>query len=87
MLKAQEPKYDCDEKGLFNRSSGERIPDDEPIFILRAKDLYAETAIRIYSVLCKNSTKSHVDAVIRRAEDFKRFKSHNSSLIKVPDTD
>jgi hypothetical protein len=50
MLISQEPKYDVTPEGrIINRASGEIIPDDEPIFIFRARDTYALSVLLYYA--------------------------------------
>jgi len=68
----QEPKYDVNEdRRIINRATGRVIPDDEPIFILRARDIHAAAALIYYSKLC--NIESHCDVVNMRIEDFETF--------------
>lgn len=47
----QNPKYDVSSEGkIVVRSTGEAIPDDEPIFILRAREPMSTTAISAYAL-------------------------------------
>jgi hypothetical protein len=82
----QNPKYDVDKRGrIFNRSSGEVIPDDEPVFILRARDRWAIDVLLHYQGLCQD--REHRLAVERRIEEFDRFQDENAERMKEPDTD
>lgn len=80
----QEPKYDVDEDGLFNRQSGEAIPHDEPVFILRARDVHALDVLDFYAGKVKND--HHRDVVNGRYSQFLRFKKTHPDCMKEPDT-
>ena len=85
MKKSQEPKYDVNEFGhIYNRATSKVIPDDEPIFILRAKDHNAEAALAFYRTLCSN--KEHRGVIGKRISDFNDFKLANQKLMKEPDS-
>lgn len=85
MKKEQEPKYDCNEFGhLYNRYSSEVIPDDEPVFIFRARDLFARQVLWEYIMLLPPG--EHRDAVESRLGDFRKFADQNQSRMKLPDT-
>ena len=81
----QEPKYDCIGGKLVNRATGVAIPDDEPVFVLRAKDRCARAAIEHY--LKQVTDQLHRAVVQSRLTDFQRFASHNPSLMKQPDSE
>ncbi len=83
---AQEPKYTVNAQGrIINRATGVAIPDDEPVFILRAKDKVAADAIRQYAYLLPLST-THTMVVVSRAHDFERFAYANPERMREPDT-
>lgn len=82
--KTQDPKYDIEDDRLVNASSGEPIPADEPILILRAKDVHAVQALYAYQNLCEN--ESHVQAVAQRIEEFEDFAIRHRGRMKEPDT-
>lgn len=85
MKTTQEPKYDCNEFGhLYNRRTKEVIPDDEPVFIFRARDVHARSALEDYaSVLVPGE---HRDAVCQRIADFYAFSHAHPERMKEPDT-
>lgn len=84
MLKSQEPKYDMNPQGkLYNRNSGNVIPDDEPVMIFRARDRHAAKAIQYYLSLC--SDENHKDVVAGRHADFARFAVEHPDRMKEPD--
>lgn len=85
MTPHQDPKYRISPDGrIVNRASGELIPEDEPIFIFRARDLYAAKILLDYSELVQNPL--HSRAVLRRAVDFLQFAVQNPQRMKEPDT-
>lgn len=81
----QEPKYEAKNNRIYNRASGEVIPDDEPIFILRARDLYSQNAIQHYLEVISSGT-DHEKAVENRLLDFQRFSKVHPERMKYPDT-
>jgi hypothetical protein len=83
MKPEQEPKYDVDNfKRIMNRETCESIPDDEPIFILRAKDKNAALTIAYYKKLCIDET--HRDTVNRRLHDFVEFAHNHPERMREP---
>ncbi|MDB5816971.1 MAG: hypothetical protein JWQ11_611, partial [Rhizobacter sp.] len=89
LAQAQEPKYTVVNGRLVNRASGHAIPDDEPVFILRASDVFAEEAIRRYRIAMQDAgsmSTAHLDAVEARERDFNRYLAEHPDRMKVPDT-
>jgi hypothetical protein len=79
----QEPKYGTNTSGrLFNRVTGAPIPDDEPVLVLRAKDLRAVNAIEFYMNLCANEDQRA--AVRCRLDDFKAFARDHADRMSEP---
>jgi hypothetical protein len=86
MLIAQEPKYDVTPEGrIINQASGEIIPDDEPIFIFRARDTYA-LSVLLYYAQSLSLESEHQQTVMERVEDFRQFKAAHPDRMKIPDT-
>lgn len=99
---AQEPKYTVRGGRIVNRASGEAIPDDEPVFILRARDVLAIDALVAYSVIVGADAQrlytdpakreaylkmaDHHAAVDCRIGDFSKFKKQHPERMKKPDT-
>lgn len=80
----QESKFDAIDGHLVNRATGDPIPDDEPVFVLRAKDWCALPALVAYSELVTDD--AHRAAVEARIEQFRRFSETHSDRMKLPDT-
>jgi len=84
MNEYQEPKYKVDNGVLVNRQSGEAVPDDEPIFILRARDKKAAELLFGYAEKCLD--KTHREAVRIRAHQFLNWAEKHPDRMKEPDT-
>ena len=84
MLPSQEPKYRIRDGQIVNRESGAPIPDDEPIFVFRAKDRLAVRVLTGYFSAIEDP--EHARAVATRLEDFKRFAKEHPERMKDPDT-
>lgn len=83
MLPAQEPKYTTNADGrLVNRETGSVIPDDEPVFILRARDIHAIPALKHYLSLCE--VQGHQNVVESRINDFEQFKLDHPDRMREP---
>jgi len=86
MKESQEPKYYINDRfKVCNRTTLKAIPDDEPVFIFRAKDRNALAALYHYQKQCGNW--NHKAVIGKRIDDFKRFADENPELMKEPDTD
>lgn len=81
----QEPKYKFEAGQVINRSSGKPIPEDEPVFVLRARDVLALKTLMYYQ--SHSEDPAHVDSVGRRIIQFNEFRQKNSELIRHPNTD
>jgi len=94
IISTQDPKY-CIEVNftdgmtdvkarLVNIATGDPIPEDEPVFMLRAKDVFAEQTIAYYLTLA--SQREHKAAIVERIGDFTEFRINNPDRMKAPDT-
>ncbi len=81
----QEPKYKIDGDKIINRADGIVIPDNEPVFIFRAKDIKAALAIECYSLMLDEGV--HKQVVLQRVEDFRKYQEENKKLCGIPDSD
>lgn len=63
------------------------IPDDEPVFVIRAKDSCAPQAIMQYAELSivNGSPSEHAAACRRVAIDFRDWQAENQDKVKAPD--
>lgn len=86
LLPQQEPKYTTATKTgrLVTRATGVAIPDDEPVFVLRAQDVHAISALRGYLLLTENP--EHRASVALRLGQFEAFAQLHPERMKFPDT-
>ena len=84
-MKTQDPKYDIEDGKLVNAATREPIPDDEPIFILRAKDKWAKRAVENYKTMCQDPEQR--SSVNVRLGEFIDFSIDNKDRMKEPDTE
>lgn len=78
-----ERKYQIVEGRLVKKSDGAPIPEDEPLFILRAKDKYALAVLLDYRRLCRSFEQK--EAVAKSTIDFRDFAAQRPELIGEPD--
>ncbi len=84
-MKQVDGKFSTDGTGLFNTVSGERIPDDEPLFILRARDHHALAAIHAYQGVCEPECNGlHLAGIQQVREKFCRFAAEHPERMKQP---
>lgn len=84
---AQEPKYTVSQKDgrIVNRATGKPIPDDEPVFILRAKDMLASAALLAYLDEI-GADPEHAAAVQKRIDAFDAFAAAHPERMSFPNT-
>ena len=69
---------------LVNRQSGTPIPDDEPVFILRARDQWAGGTIDFYRGQCRDENQRA--AVTLRMQQFDDYARKYPERMKEPDS-
>lgn len=78
-------KFSTDGSRIFNTVSGEEIPEDEPLFLLRARDVLAMPTICYYMELAGKSTNDLHQAGVRQViRDFGEFSISNPDRMKEP---
>ena len=80
----EDPKYKFENGQFVNRVSGEAIPDDEPVFIFRARDWHAYLALERYWELVAD--EHHGNVVRERINEFRQFWKDHPERMKEPDT-
>jgi len=85
MKKLQSKKYLVFGGSIVNRNTGNAIPPDEPVFILRAQDKHAIDTLVHYAGLIEQGTAHHesLQAVI---DAFDRYAATKGVNMKEPDT-
>jgi hypothetical protein len=63
------------------------IPDDEPVFVLRAQDKVAYTAISVYQGLAREAgaTRAFTEGVAEVMREFTEWREANRNKVKTPD--
>ena len=71
---------------LVNLVSGEEIPDDEPLFLLRGRDSNAADTLIDYGERCRRSgcPESHTDGIAAARKAFDRFRKAHPERMKQP---
>ena len=77
-----ERKYKIHEGKLVKRSNLVPIPEDEPVFVFRAKDAKALAALVAYNMIL-NSLEQKED-VTKSINDFREFARLNTDKISEP---
>lgn len=79
-------KYEIKDGKLVNKVSGEEVPENEPIFILRARDILAYATINYYvhSCVIHKCKASHIKAGQENIRRFMEFSIHNIERMKRP---
>jgi hypothetical protein len=79
-------KFSHDGTCIVNTVSGEAIPADEPIFILRGRDTRALAALVSYKYDCvvTGCNQLHLDGIEQAVRKFKWFKEQSPERMKQP---
>lgn len=88
ILKVQDPdnkdRYK-DTARLVNLKTGAEIPEDEPVFLFRAKDMLAAGALDYYATKCLElGLDEQARAVQQRVREFLRFEDENETRVGTP---
>jgi len=81
-------KYHITEDRIVNTSTGAIIPEDEPLFLFRAKDALAISTLVAYKQMCINTDckPEQIAGVEREINKFRNyFTNINSKNVKLPD--
>ncbi len=77
-----ERKYKIMDNKIVKRSNQAPIPDDEPLFIFRAKDRKAISALVAYNMILDNLEQK--ESVTKSINDFRAFAEKNPDLMDEP---
>ena len=90
--KTQDPKFwigvDDNSTPVLIGQSGP-VPADEPLFILRGRDVNAVETLFHYKRMANQTgaDNNHLEAIERRIKEFSSFAWNHPERMKVPDTD
>jgi len=77
-----ERKYEIKDNRIVKRSNQVPIPDEEPLFIFRAKDRKALAALLAYSMILDDLAQK--EAVMKSVNDFREFQEQNPDKMAEP---
>lgn len=77
-----ERKYEIRDNQLVKRGSGVPVPDDEPLFIFRAKDRKALVALVAYGIVLDNLAQKA--AAMKTVNDFRAFQEKYPERMAEP---
>jgi len=78
-------KYGVSGGEIVNTVSGEVIPEDEPLFLLRGRDHYALVAINAYQGACETECNElHMAGIQQVREQFCQFAAEHPERMKQP---
>jgi len=79
-------KYHIENDQIIKTATGEVVPEEEPLFLLRARDPLAVSALLDYMDCCdaRGCTRAQVALVGLRAEMFKLFRRTHPEAMKLP---
>ena len=78
-----ERKYKIKDNRLVKRDGEIPVPENEPLFILRAKDRKALPALLAYHMILDNL--SQMESVKKSIDDFREFQEKNPDLMGEPE--
>jgi hypothetical protein len=86
VMKAIDPKYSIDGEHIVKTATGERIPDDEPLILFRARDRHAARMLHYYRGLCRQDecTEFHMRGIKNRIDAFEQFAREHGERMKQP---
>lgn len=77
---------DAGKPRIVKTSNGEVIPEDEPLFLLRARDYLAMATLCKYAELCKQDgcNEYQMNGIYEAVANFSVFASNNKDKMKQP---
>jgi hypothetical protein len=85
-VKRIDSKFHIDGDRIVKTANGEAIPEDEPLFLMRARDRLAIPMLRIYEQLSRvdGCNDYHFDKLSRTIGEFEDFARTNPGRMKQP---
>lgn len=71
---------------IVSHTTGQAIPADEPLFLLRARDLHALATLHYYDAVCRQAgcTAEHLEGIERAKARFEAFRNQHTDRMKQP---
>jgi hypothetical protein len=85
-MRSIDGKFSTDGAKIFNTVSGEEIPQDEPLFLLRARDMLAIPLLRAYNSLAVRAgcNSLHFAGCLQLLRKFTAFAALKPERMKMP---
>lgn len=85
-MKKLDGKFSIDGERIIKTSNGEAIPDDEPVFLLRARDHLAIALLNCYWIISAvdKCNDYHMKALGDTLREFDKFKAEHPERMKQP---
>jgi hypothetical protein len=85
-MRSVDGKFSTDGIKIFNTVSGEEIPQDEPLFLLRARDTLAGPLLRAYHSLALESgcNDLHLAGIVQMLRKFEGYSRTKPERMKLP---
>lgn len=79
-------KFHIDGDKIIKTSNGEVVPEDEPLFLMRARDHIALPLLEVYEILSRmdGCTDYHLTGVNERINAFATFYGQHPERMKQP---
>lgn len=79
-------KFSIDGDRVVNTVSGQAIPEDEPVFLFRARDMLGLQTLVVYEGLCRMNgcEPSHLAGVAGAIARFEKFMNEHPDRMKMP---
>jgi len=72
---------------VFNNRTGVIVPDDEPVFLIRAKDRFAMDILRVYHDLCVKAALpvAQLESLAKADAEVRDWRLKHADRVKNPD--
>ena len=79
-------KFHVEGDEIIKTTNGEVLPDDEPLFLFRARDRLALTALRAFEAASQadGCTEYHMKGIWSAIDKFTKFQEKHSNRMKQP---
>jgi hypothetical protein len=79
-------KFHIESEQIVKTSNGEAVPEDEPLFLLRARDRLAAPLLHVYGLMSikDGCTAYHMDLLRVLVEEFEAFVREHPERMKQP---
>ena len=79
-------RFHIDGERIVKTSNGQPVPEDEPLFLLRARDRLAVRLLHVYGLMSIKGgcTSYHMSSLRTCIEEFKAFAREHPARMKQP---